>query len=63
MRKRIVIMIIALALALSGCQLAKPDAEAQKEKDIELQNELMVQLNTLMQVRNFFSKELNRIIL
>lgn len=34
MRKRIVIMIIALALALSGCQLAKPDAEAQKEKDM-----------------------------
>jgi hypothetical protein len=27
-------MIIALALALSGCQLAKPDAEAQKEKDM-----------------------------
>ena len=37
--------------------------KAQREKNTDLQNELMGQLNTLMQVRNFFSKELNRIIL
>ena len=36
--------------------------KAQKEKNVELQNELMGQLATLMQVRNFFAKELNRII-
>lgn len=35
--------------------------KAQKEENAELVNELIMQLNTLMQVRNVFSKELNRI--
>lgn len=34
MRKRILILILILSLALSGCQLAKPEAEAQEEKDM-----------------------------
>ena len=34
MRKRIFILILVLALALSGCQLAKPEADTHKEKDM-----------------------------
>ena len=34
MRKRFLMIILALALALSGCQLAKPEAETQKAKDM-----------------------------
>ena len=37
--------------------------KAQKENDTQAQAELIDQLNTLMQVRNLFSKELKRIIL
>lgn len=34
MHKRIFVLIMVLALALSGCQLAKPEADTQKEKDM-----------------------------
>ena len=34
MIKRVFLMIMVLALALSGCQLAKPEADTQKEKDM-----------------------------
>jgi hypothetical protein len=53
----------AKVTAQAAMNLTEELGKAQKEKNIELQNELMTQLSTLMQVRNFFSKELNRIIL
>ncbi len=53
----------AKVTAQAAMNLTEELGKAQKEKNVELQNELMGQLNTLMQVRNFFSKELNRIIL
>ena len=53
----------AKVTAQAAMNLTEELGRAQKEKNIELQNELMTQLSTLMQVRNFFSKELNRIIL
>ncbi len=53
----------AKVTAQAAMNLTEELGKAQKEKNIELQNELMAQLSTLMQVRNFFSKELNRIIL
>ena len=53
----------AKVTAQAAMNLTEELGKAQKEKNMELQNELMGQLNTLMQVRNFFSKELNRIIL
>lgn len=53
----------AKVTAQAAMNLTEELGKAQKEKNIELQNELMGQLTTLMQVRNFFSKELNRIIL
>ena len=34
MRKRIFILILVLALVFSGCQLAKPEADTRKEKDM-----------------------------
>ena len=53
----------AKVTAQAAMNLTEELGKAQKEKNVELQNELMAQLSTLMQVRNFFSKELNRIIL
>ena len=53
----------AKVTAQAAMNLTEELGKAQKEKNVELQNELMTQLSTLMQVRNFFSKELNRIIL
>ena len=53
----------AKVTAQAAMNLTEELGKAQREKNVELQNELMGQLNTLMQVRNFFSKELNRIIL
>lgn len=53
----------AKVTAQAAMNLTEELGKAQKEKNIELQNEIMAQLATLMQVRNFFSKELNRIIL
>lgn len=53
----------AKVTAQAAMNLTEELGKAQKEKNVELQNELMGQLTTLMQVRNFFSKELNRIIL
>jgi len=52
----------AKVTAQAAMNLTEELGKAQKEKNIELQNEIMAQLATLMQVRNFFSKELNRII-
>ena len=52
----------AKVTAQAAMNLTEELGRAQKEKDVELQNELMGQLATLMQVRNFFAKELNRII-
>ena len=52
----------AKVTAQAAMNLTEELGKAQKEKNIELQNELIAQLTTLMQVRNFFSKELNRII-
>ncbi len=53
----------AKVTAQAAMNLTEELGKAQKAKNMELQIELMGQLNTLMQVRNFFSKELNRIIL
>ena len=53
----------AKVTAQAAMNLTEELGQAQREKNTDLQNELMGQLNTLMQVRNFFSKELNRIIL
>ncbi|MBE6247608.1 MAG: DNA primase [Bacteroidales bacterium] len=53
----------AKVTAQAAMNLTEELGRAQKEKNVELQNELISQLTTLMQVRNFFSKELNRIIL
>ena len=53
----------AKVTAQAAMNLTEELGKAQREKNVELQNELMTQLTTLMQVRNFFSKELNRIIL
>ena len=53
----------AKVTAQAAMNLTEELGKAQREKNIELQNELIAQLTTLMQVRNFFSKELNRIIL
>lgn len=53
----------AKVTAQAAMNLTEELGKAQKEKNVELQNELIGQLTTLMQVRNFFSKELNRIIL
>jgi DNA primase len=53
----------AKVTAQAAMNLTEELGKAQREKNTDLQNELMGQLNTLMQVRNFFSKELNRIIL
>lgn len=52
----------AKVTAQAAMNLTEELGRAQKEKDVELQNKLMGQLATLMQVRNFFAKELNRII-
>ncbi len=52
----------AKVTAQAAMNLTEELGKAQKEKNVELQNELMGQLATLMQVRNFFAKELNRII-
>ncbi len=52
----------AKVTAQAAMNLTEELGKAQKEKNTELQNEIMAQLATLMQVRNFFSKELNRII-
>lgn len=52
----------AKVTAQAAMNLTEELGRAQKEKDVEQQNELMGQLATLMQVRNFFAKELNRII-
>ena len=53
----------AKVTAQAAMNLTEELGKAQKEKNVSLQNEIMAQLTTLMQVRNFFSKELNRIIL
>lgn len=53
----------AKVTAQAAMNLTEELGKAQREKNIDLQNELIAQLTTLMQVRNFFSKELNRIIL
>lgn len=47
----------------AAMNLTEELGKAQKENDLETQNQLIEQLNTLMQVRNLFSKELKRIIL
>lgn len=52
----------AKVTAQAAMNLTEELGKAQKEKNMELQNELMEQLATLMQVRNFFAKELGRII-
>lgn len=52
----------AKVTAQAAMNLTEELGKAQKEKNMELQNELMGQLATLMQVRNFFAKELGRII-
>jgi DNA primase len=47
----------------AAMNLTEQLGKAQKENDTQAQAELIDQLNTLMQVRNLFSKELKRIIL
>lgn len=47
----------------AAMNLTEQLGKAQKENDTQAQAELIEQLNTLMQVRNLFSKELKRIIL
>ena len=51
----------AKVTAQAAMNLTEELGKAQKENDPEKQKRLMEQLNTLMQVRNVFSKELNRI--
>lgn len=51
----------AKVTAQAAMNLTEELGKAQKENDPEKQRRLMEQLNTLMQVRNVFSKELNRI--
>ena len=53
----------AKVTAQAAMNLTEELGKAQREKNVALQNELIGQITPLMQVRNFFSKELNRIIL
>ena len=52
----------AKVMAQASMNLAQELKNAQMSGDLALQEELMRQLNTLMQVRNAFAKELKRII-
>lgn len=52
----------AKVMAQASMNLAEELKNAQASGDMALQEELMQQLNTLMQVRNAFAKELKRII-
>ncbi|MBR4883633.1 MAG: toprim domain-containing protein, partial [Bacteroidales bacterium] len=52
----------AKVMAQASMNLAEELKKAQSSEDLVLQEELMQQLNTLMQVRNAFAKELKRII-
>lgn len=56
-----VLLYKAKVTAQASMNLTEKLGIAQKEGDFEKQKEIMEQLNTLMQVRNIFSKELNRI--
>ena len=52
----------AKVMAQASMNLAEELKKAQTAGNLALQEELMQQLNTLMQVRNAFAKELKRII-
>ena len=52
----------AKVTAQAAMNLTEELGKAQKAKDLELQKALMEQIATLIKVRNYFSKELNRII-
>ena len=52
----------AKVTAQAAMNLAEELKKAQSEGNVEMQQELMLQLNTLMQVRNVFAKELKRLI-
>lgn len=57
-----VLVYKAKVTAQAAINLTAELVKAQKEENQEAMNELIGQLNMLMQVRNVFSKELNRII-
>ena len=57
-----VLLYKAKVTAQASMNLTEELGKAQKENNFEKQKIIMEQLNTLMQVRNIFSKELNRII-
>lgn len=56
-----ILLYKAKVTAQASMNLTEELAKAQKEENTELVTELISQLNTLMQVRNVFSKELKRI--
>src|SRR5574344_564904 len=56
-----VLIYKAKVTAQASMNLTEELGIAQKENNFEKQKMIMEQLNTLMQVRNIFSKELNRI--
>ncbi|MEF9985743.1 MAG: DNA primase [Bacteroidales bacterium] len=56
-----ILLYKAKVTAQAAMNLTDELQKAQKEDNSQLMNELIGQLNTLMQVRNVFSKELNRI--
>ena len=57
-----VLVYKAKVTAQAAMNLAEELKRAQNEGNTEAQQELMLQLNTLMQVRNVFAKELKRLI-
>ena len=52
----------AKVTAQAAMNMAQELKKAQTEGNVQAQQELMMQLNTLMQVRNVFAKELKRLI-
>lgn len=52
----------AKVTAQAAMNLAEELKKAQSDGNVEAQQEIMLQLNTLMQVRNVFAKELKRLI-
>ena len=57
-----VLVYKAKVTAQAAMNLTEELKKAQNEGNVEAQQELMLQLNTLMQVRNVFAKELKRLI-
>ncbi len=57
-----ILLYKAKVTSQASMNLTEELAKAQKENNADMVHELISQLNTLMQVRNVFSKELNRII-